>query len=91
MPIAPGAGNGGDFYLLPDSPAIDAGDNSLIPAGSITDLAGRPRIVNAIVDLGAYEFDPAITPQPTLTPTAGPSPTPIPTRTPSPTRPSHRR
>ena len=84
-PIPAGAGNGGDFYLLPDSPAIDAGDNSLIPAGSVTDLAGRPRIVNAIVDLGAYEFDPAVTPQPTLTPTAGPSPTPIPTRTPSPT------
>ena len=84
-PIAPGTGNGGDFYLLPDSPAIDAGANALIPPGSVTDLAGRPRIVNAIVDLGAYEFDPVITPQPTLTATAGPSPTPIPTRTPSPT------
>ncbi len=84
-PIAPGTGNGGDFYLLPDSPAIDAGANALIPPGSVTDLAGRPRIVNAIVDLGAYEFDPVITPQPTSTATAGPSPTLIPTRTPSPT------
>ena len=84
-PIAPGTGNGGDFYLRPDSPAIDAGANALIPPGSVTDLAGRPRIVNAIVDLGAYEFDPVITPQPTSTATAGPSPTPIPTRMPSPT------
>jgi hypothetical protein len=41
-------------HLRPSSPAIDAGDNAapLLPA---TDLSGNPRIVNRIVDLGAFE------------------------------------
>ncbi|MHC4123701.1 MAG: choice-of-anchor Q domain-containing protein [Planctomycetota bacterium] len=37
------------------SPCIDVGDNSVVPPGS-TDLDGNPRIVNEIVDMGAYEF-----------------------------------
>ncbi len=41
--------------LLPGSPAIDAGDNSLIPSGVVTDQRGLPRIVHAIVDIGAFE------------------------------------
>jgi hypothetical protein len=38
------------------SPAIDAGDNTAIPAGVTTDLDGNPRIYNSgTVDMGAYE------------------------------------
>jgi len=41
--------------LLPGSPAIDAGNNALIPAGVTTDQRGLPRIVNGVVDIGAFE------------------------------------
>jgi hypothetical protein len=41
--------------LLPGSPAIDAGDNSLVPAGFIKDQRGQPRIFNGTVDIGAFE------------------------------------
>ncbi len=41
--------------LLSSSPAIDAGDNSLIPSGITTDITGAARIQNTTVDLGAYE------------------------------------
>jgi hypothetical protein len=41
--------------LLPGSPAIDAGNNHLIPAGVTTDHRGLPRIVNGTVDIGAFE------------------------------------
>ena len=41
--------------LLPGSPAIDAGNNALIPAGVTTDQRGLPRIVNGHVDIGAFE------------------------------------
>jgi uncharacterized repeat protein (TIGR01451 family) len=58
---------GGDYRLAAFSPAIDAGDNSLIPVGVTTDLDGNPRRYNdagvadtgagsaPIVDIGAYE------------------------------------
>jgi hypothetical protein len=39
--------------LLSGSPAIDAGDNSVAPA---TDQRGLARIVNGIIDIGAFEF-----------------------------------
>ncbi|MGJ8744290.1 LamG-like jellyroll fold domain-containing protein [Polaribacter sp.] len=45
------------FNLTTGSPAIDSGDNSLIPAGITTDLLGSERILNTTVDRGAYEFD----------------------------------
>ncbi len=35
----------GDLRLRPASPCIDAGDNSAVPAGLVTDLAGNPRFV----------------------------------------------
>ena len=41
--------------LLPGSPAIDAGNNALIPAGVTTDQRGLPRNVNGVVDIGAFE------------------------------------
>ncbi|MGB3650700.1 MAG: DUF4347 domain-containing protein [Rivularia sp. (in: cyanobacteria)] len=58
----------GDFRLRAASPAINAGDNNLVPAdtsdldgdGDTTepipfDLAGNARISNATIDIGAYE------------------------------------
>ena len=65
MPINPLLGalqaNGGPtatMALLPGSPAINAGDNSLIPVGVTTDQRGTgyARIDNGIVDIGAYEL-----------------------------------
>ncbi|HMB92002.1 MAG TPA: choice-of-anchor Q domain-containing protein [Rhodothermales bacterium] len=49
-----------NLRLQPNSPAIDAGDNAALPAGS-NDLDGHPRIFDggsgtATVDLGAYEY-----------------------------------
>ena len=41
--------------LLPGSSAIDAGNNSLIPADVTTDQRGRPRVVNSVADIGAFE------------------------------------
>jgi surface protein/predicted outer membrane repeat protein len=37
------------------SPAINAGNNADIPAGTTTDIVGNPRIFNTTVDMGAYE------------------------------------
>jgi len=44
-----------DFRLRTGSPCIDKGSNAAIPAGITTDRDGQPRIVNAVVDMGAYE------------------------------------
>jgi hypothetical protein len=41
--------------LLPGSPAIDAGNNALVPPGVTSDQRGLPRIVNGVVDIGAFE------------------------------------
>jgi hypothetical protein len=48
---------GGDYRLRPGSPCIDNGDNSY--ASGDSDLAGQTRIMNGVVDMGAYEHDPA--------------------------------
>lgn len=45
-----------DFTLQSGSPAVDAGDNSSLPAGITIDLLGNQRIFNSTVDMGAYEF-----------------------------------
>ena len=45
-----------DFRLAPGSPAIDSGTNETEPPLPPMDLDGNPRILNVIVDLGAYEF-----------------------------------
>ena len=39
------------------SPAINAGDNSLLPAGITTDITGADRIQLGTVDMGAYEAE----------------------------------
>ena len=44
-----------DLRLLPDSPCIDAGDNTAVPVSVVVDLNGNPRIINGMVDMGAYE------------------------------------
>ncbi|HPC93641.1 MAG TPA: choice-of-anchor Q domain-containing protein [Sedimentisphaerales bacterium] len=51
-----------DFRLTSDSPAIDSGSNRTEPPLPSSDLDGRPRVVNGIVDMGAYEFSGAILP-----------------------------
>jgi hypothetical protein len=67
----PGDNDYGDLHLQTGSPAIDAGNNTAVPAGISLDLAGNPRFINhpqpdfasgttpigtpPIVDLGAYE------------------------------------
>lgn len=56
--LSPLAYNGGTTQtMLPlaGSPAIDAGKNSVIPAGITTDQRGMARIFNNIVDIGAVE------------------------------------
>ncbi len=52
-----------DFYggptqtisLLPDSPAIDAGDPTVLDTDSTTDQRGLPRVSNVGSDIGAFE------------------------------------
>ncbi len=46
--------SGGNLRLQSNSPGINAGNNSYVTTS--TDLDGRPRIVGAKVDMGAYEF-----------------------------------
>ena len=67
----PGTGDE-DYRLAPGSPAIDAGDNTAVGVGVITDLTGRPRFRDdertpdtgigpaPVVDMGAYEFQPCL-------------------------------
>jgi hypothetical protein len=60
--LGPLANNGGatlSFALLPGSPAIDAGDDSLTgpPANLMFDQRGQPRKSGAHVDIGALEYD----------------------------------
>ena len=58
---SPAAGAENFLRLQENSPAVDAGNNGLVPEGVTTDLAGDPRIQDgdedgtATVNLGAYE------------------------------------
>ncbi len=45
--------DGGDYRLTAGSPCIDAGDNEAVTEPY--DLDGNPRILNDVVDMGAYE------------------------------------
>ena len=53
--LDPRFAGGGDYHLLPDSPAIDAGASSAVPSDLLADLDGSPRIEGHRVDIGAYE------------------------------------
>ena len=62
-PIDPRLGsldaNGGPTQthaLLEDSPAIDAGDPTVLDTDPTTDQRGLPRVSGARVDIGAFEF-----------------------------------
>jgi len=44
-----------DYTLLPSSPGINVGNNDLVDALSLLDLAGNDRIQGGVVDLGCYE------------------------------------
>ncbi len=57
--------------LLADSPAINAGNNSLVPPGVTTDQRGSgfDRISSVAVDIGSYEVQPTI-----ITPPDNPNP-----------------
>lgn len=47
---------GGNARLSAGSLCINAGSNAAVPAGVHTDLDGYFRVVNGVVDMGAYEF-----------------------------------
>ncbi len=48
---------GGDFRLLPCSPAVDAGNDAFLPEVITKDLNGGPRALFGAVDMGAFETD----------------------------------
>jgi hypothetical protein len=56
----------GDVRLQANSPAIDLGDNASLLPDVLTDAGGNPRIVNssglvdAVVDMGAFEYQDVI-------------------------------
>ncbi len=61
----------GNLRLQSGSQCVDAGDNTAVPDGTMTDLDGNPRFVDdpdttdtgygdpPVVDMGAYEFQSA--------------------------------
>jgi predicted outer membrane repeat protein len=46
----------GNLQLQAGSPAIDQGDNNLVPLHITTDAAENRRLINCRVDIGAFEF-----------------------------------
>ena len=50
-----------NLRLQAGSYAVNAGDNAKVPAGVTTDLDGDPRIIDGVVDMGAYEYSEAPT------------------------------
>ena len=79
--LAPLANNGGTTLthaLLPNSPALNAGNNANAPVGN--DQRGLPRISGIAVDIGAFE---AQVPLVVATPTPSPIPSPSPISTPN--------
>ena len=45
-----------DLHIPATSPAVNAGDNAWVPSGVTTDITGGARIIDGIVDMGAYEY-----------------------------------
>ena len=87
--LGPLQNNGGrtlTHALLPDSPAIDAGDPNFTPPPFFDQRgAGHPRVVNGRVDKGSFEVQSGSTPTPTATATATASATATATATFTPT------
>ncbi len=52
----------GDMHIQPDSPCVNAGDNSMVGLGW-PDMEGQPRVQNGRVDIGADESDGTERPQ----------------------------
>ena len=55
-PLQDNGGSTQTMALLPGSPAIDAGDNAFSPGPYDQRGPGSPRIVNGIIDIGAFEL-----------------------------------
>jgi hypothetical protein len=51
-----------DYHLQPTSPCINNGDPSYTVGNNETDLDGNSRIINSIIDIGAYEYGSGIVP-----------------------------
>ena len=92
--LYPLADNGGPTFthaLLPDSPAINAGDPAFNPNDFDPPLTydqrgpGFMRVAGYAIDIGAFEVQTGPTPTPTATPTATATTTPTATATPTPT------
>jgi hypothetical protein len=45
----------GSFQILPNSPCVDAGNDTALPDDVTTDLAGNERVFGDSVDMGAFE------------------------------------
>lgn len=45
-----------DLRLSSGSTCIDSGNTASVPPEVVADLGGQPRVVNSIVDMGAYEY-----------------------------------
>ncbi|MEM9821044.1 MAG: choice-of-anchor Q domain-containing protein [Bacteroidota bacterium] len=52
----------GNYQLSSSSPCIDAGTTSLIPLQNTTDIENLPRVIEDMVDMGAYETQPVALP-----------------------------
>ena len=57
-PLQNNGGNVETIALLANSPAINAGSNSLVPSSITTDERGAARIQGGTVDIGAFEVQP---------------------------------
>src|SRR5215472_635125 len=83
--LGPLQDNGGPTFthaLLPDSPAINAGDPNFTPPPLFDQRGpGFSRIRNGLIDIGSFEVQAGATPTPTATATASPTPTSTPTVT----------
>jgi len=53
----------GVYELHPNSPCIDTGSNSDVPAWLVADYDRTPRVLRGLVDIGAQEFDAIGVPQ----------------------------
>jgi len=58
----------GNYRLSPASPCIDTGDPDYVPLPAEPDIDGNRRVINARVDMGAYESRPPVKVDMQLTP-----------------------